>query len=300
LERLKGRRLFVGTPMYAGECHSAYAFALAQLATLCAQLGIALRLYFACNEALITRARNATADEFLRAGDDHLVFIDADIGFDARDVIQAMALQALSAEAPAYDVLAAPYPLKQLAWAQVREAAKQGLGDADPGALARYAGEIPVSPREPASFPADRPVEVTQAGTGFMMIRRETFERYRAHYRHRRYRPEGAGIEAGAGDWIHAFFDTEIDDREANLADELRTFLTATPQATHADLHAFLDAGTAQAEYSGRYLSEDYAFCRRLRAAGMRVWLCPWMAPTHTGSHTFTGSLIDLAALRPA
>ena len=56
----------------------------------------------------------------------------------------------------------------------------------------------------------------------------------------------------------------------------------------------------AQAEYSGRYLSEDYAFCRRLRAAGMRVWLCPWMAPTHTGSHTFTGSLIDLAALRPA
>jgi hypothetical protein len=286
--------------MYAGACHFTYAFALAQLATLCAQLGIALRLYFACHEALITRARNATVDEFLRAGDDHLIFIDADIGFDARDVIEAMALQALSAEAPAYDVLAAPYPLKRLAWDQIREAARRGLGEADAAHLAHHACEIQVSPLDPAPFPVDRPVEVLQAGTGFMMIRRETFDRYRAFYPHRRYVPERLGIEAGAQGWIHAFFDTEIDGRQAHLADEIRAFLTASPQATHAELRAFLDADDdGQAAYSHRYLSEDYAFCRRVRAAGMRVWLCPWMAPTHTGSHTFAGSLLDLAAVAP-
>ncbi len=301
LDRLKGHRLFVGTPMYSGQCCSEYALGIAQLAALCTQLGIQLRFYFACNEALVTKARNITADEFLRSGDETLLFIDADIGFDPRDAVQLLALQVLGDAAADLDVIAAPYPLKTLAWTNVREAAKRGLADGDPATLAGYASGVALSPAQAGGFPIDRPVEVTQAGTGFMLIRRATFDRYRAAYPLRRYRPEAKGMEAAASDQIHAFFDTEIDAKRNNLAAELRAYLSRAPQATPAELLAFVDSEeTAARDYSGNHVSEDYAFCHRVRGAGMKVWLCPWVELTHTGSHTFASRLVDLAGIDAA
>lgn len=309
LERLRGRSLFVGTPMYSGQCCSQYAFAIAQLSALCAQLGIALRFYFPCHEALVTKARNVTADAFLRSGDEHLLLVDADTGFNPRDAIHLMALQALEGDEGgnkgdhsggdgAFDVLAAPCPLKHLAWDNLREAVRRGLADDDAGALARYASNIDVYPAAAAAFPLDRPVEVVQAGTGFMMIRRATLERYRQAYPTRRYRPEQARMKVETSPEIHAFFETEIDSKESNLLAETKAFLARFPQATHAQLLAFLEReDAATGEYSGRHISEDYAFCRRVRAAGMRVWLCPWVELTHVGTYAFTSRLPDLAAI---
>ncbi|MBU6232205.1 hypothetical protein KGP36_06180 [Patescibacteria group bacterium] len=45
--------------------------------------------------------------------------------------------------------------------------------------------------------------------------------------------------------------------------------------------------------WKGRYLSEDYAFCQRWRDIGGVVHLCPDVALTHTGGHTFKGALSD-------
>ena len=36
------------------------------------------------------------------------------------------------------------------------------------------------------------------------------------------------------------------------------------------------------------YLTEDYAFCKRVRDAGMEVWQHLGVNPTHTGMHTFS------------
>lgn len=295
-ERLRGLRLFVGSPMYSGQCCSAFALSLAQLAALCTQIGVQLRFFFACHEALVTKARNVTADEFLRSGDDVLMFIDADIGFDPNDVIRLLALQT-GAEGRAFDVLAAPYPVKTIAWENVREAVRCGRADADAGALAHYASPVAVSPAQDAAFPLDRPVEVTQAGTGFMMIRRGTFERYRAAWPQRRYRPERIGISVDASDEIHAFFETEIDSKPNNLLAEMRAHRARFPQASADELAAFLESEAALHDYSGLHVSEDYAFCRRVREAGMQVWLCPWMELTHTGDLTFAGRLANLAAI---
>lgn len=44
----------------------------------------------------------------------------------------------------------------------------------------------------------------------------------------------------------------------------------------------------------GRYLSEDYAFVRRWQDMGNKVFLCPWMATHHFGTHAFR---LDLPAL---
>ncbi|MDO6416385.1 hypothetical protein Q4F19_18515 [Sphingomonas sp. BIUV-7] len=297
LKRLKGKNLFVGTPMYDGTCTSAFAFAITQLTALCAQLDIGLRFYFLSHEALVTKARNITVDEFLRSGHDALLFIDADIGFDARDALHMLALQMQDAGERTYDVVAAPYPLKRLDWAVVRTAAKAGAGDADAALLARTSSRVAIHPAHDTSFPIDRPVEVTKAGTGFMMIRRATFERYRDVYPTRTYGPGSVAAAGEGATEMHAFFETEIDTKQGHLRDEIKAYLTRFPEATPAEMLAFLDSDEEMGSYSGSHISEDYAFCREVRAAGMKVWLCPWMVLTHTGTHTFTSRLADLGAI---
>ncbi|PZU08170.1 hypothetical protein [Sphingomonas sp.] len=297
LARLKGRTLFVGTPMYDGQCHSAFAFSITQLTALCTQLGIGLRFYFLGHEALVTKARNITVNEFLRSGADHLLFIDADIGFDARDALHLLALQALDPEGRGHDVVAAPYPLKRISWERVLRAARAGVADERPDLLADYSSAIAVHPAHESSFPIRRPVEVTKAGTGFMMIRRETFTRFRDHHPGRAY---GPGSVAGANDTapeMYAFFETEIDSKRANLPREIRSFLDANPEAGADEILAFIESDEAIGRYSGKHISEDYAFCLRVREAGMTIWLCPWMELTHTGSHTFASRLAGLGAI---
>ncbi len=297
LELLKGRKLFVGTPMYDGKCHSEFAFSIAQLTGLCTRLEIDLRFYFACHEALVTKARNTTVDEFLRSGYDHLIFIDADIGFDARDVIQLLTLQMMNDDDRTFDVVAAPYPLKRLSWDLVLRAAKAGLADENSNLLARYSSTVAVSPAYGSSFAINNPIEVTQAGTGFMMIARDTFARYRQHHPLRSYRPDRVGMDQNASSEIYAFFETEIDSKADNIVQEMKTFLSRFPQSTSSDVLAFLESDVAMGSYSGKFVSEDYAFCRRVREVGMKVWLCPWMELTHTGSHQFASRLADLGAM---
>ena len=44
-------------------------------------------------------------------------------------------------------------------------------------------------------------------------------------------------------------------------------------------------------------LSEDYLFCQKARAIGKKVWLCPWMQTSHTGTMIYGGSVGAMAAL---
>lgn len=290
---LRGRRLFVGTPMYDGKCHSDYAFAIARLTGLCTRFDIELHFQFVTHEALVTKARNIIVDGFLRDGGDHLVFIDADIGFDPRDVLHLLALQAAKDDPRGFDVIAAPYPTKVLAWDVILRAAQAGVADGDPDRLADHASRIALYPVDAeARFPIGEPIEVMQAGTGMMMIRRATFERYHAHYPGIAYGPKG---ETSAE--MRAFFRTEIDGKHDHLAREIRDYLSRYPDATHDDLRAFLESEDAMRDYGGRHISEDYAFCRRVRAAGMRVWLCPWMELTHTGIYRFASRLAQMGAI---
>lgn len=296
-DRLKGRRLFVGTPMYGGQCHVDYAFAIAQLSTLCAQLGISLRFHFLCNESLVMRARNLTVDAFLRSDDTHLIFIDADMGFDPRDVIYMLALQG-EGEEDGYDILSAPYPQKKFAWDNIAAAAKAGLVDGDARALEKYASRMIFDPITPETVPLHQPVPARMAGTGFMMIRRATFDRYRAAYPALAFHNDPQLVADGQPAELFAYFDTGIDNKTANLAEELTRFLAARPDASRDDIAAFLaDPASSMAPYTGQFVSEDYMFCHRAQQAGMALWACPWMQLTHSGGYTFRSSLPHLAGL---
>ena len=257
---LQKKKLFVATPMYGGMCAGMYTRSIADLAGSCAKYNIQLQLYYLFNESLITRARNYCVDEFLRSDATHLMFIDSDIGFNPNDVIALLALQ--SDDSP-YDVIGGPYPKKCISWEKIKIAVDKGMADEDPNVLEKYVGDYVFNPKGgQKEIPIGQPVEVMEIGTGFMMIRRQTFDKYKEVYPHLSYKPDHIRTAAFDGSReIHAYFDCIID------------------------------------PVSKRYLSEDYMFCYNTEKAGMKVWLCPWMSMNHVGSYVFGGSLADLASI---
>jgi hypothetical protein len=260
ISELQKKKLFVATPMYGGQCAGMYTRSIADLAAICAKYEIPLQLYYLFNESLITRARNYCADEFLRSDATHLMFIDSDIGFNPQDVIALLALQDDESE---YDIIGGPYPKKCISWEKIKIAVDKGFADEDPNNLEKFVGDYVFNPKGGLKeIPINKPVEVMELGTGFMMIRRKTFGIYKEAYPHLSYKPDHVRTAAFDGSReIHAYFDCIID------------------------------------PVSKRYLSEDYMFCYNTEKAGMKVWLCPWMSMQHVGSYNFGGSLADLAAI---
>ena len=92
----------VCTPMYGDICTGNYARSMMQLTGMFVGYGLVMTSYYVNNDSLITRARNNCVDEFMRSGDTHLMFIDADIGFRPEDVL-AMWSMSVSQN---YDILA--------------------------------------------------------------------------------------------------------------------------------------------------------------------------------------------------
>lgn len=297
IEELRKRKLFVATPMYGGACQGMYTRSIADLSALCARYGIQVRFYFLFNESLITRARNYCADEFMRSGDTHLMFIDSDIGFDPNDVIAMLAL--MTDESP-YDVLTGPYPKKTISWEKIKHAVDKGAADENPQVLEKFVGDFVFNPANgTGTIPINEPAEVLEAGTGFMMIRRNTFEKMTEAYPHQMYKPDHVRTEHFDGSReIMAFFDTPIDHKRTHINNQLDEYLKKNPSATAKDVADFVkDPNNGTREFSKRYLSEDYMFCQWVRNIGLKVWLCPWMKLQHVGMMVFGGSLADLAQI---
>lgn len=297
IEKLRERKLFVAAPMYGGQCAGMFARSIADLSALCTNYGIQVRFYFLFNESLITRARNYCADEFMRSGDTHMMFIDSDIGFNANDVIAMLALQ--DDESP-YDILAGPYPKKCISWEKIKTAVDKGFADENPSVLEKFVGDYVFNPASGGtSIPLNQPVEVMEAGTGFMMIRRKTFEKFAEAYPQQMYKPDHVRTEHFDGSReIMAFFDTPIDHKRTNIGNELQEFLSKNPDASNEEIISFVnDPNNGMRQYTKRYLSEDYMFCQWSRNIGLKVWFCPWMQLQHVGMYVFGGSLADLARI---
>ena len=262
VEELRKANVFVATPMYGGQCAGMYTKSTNDLGMAATKYGIDLNFYYLFNESLITRARNYCVDEFLRSNCTHMIFIDSDIGFHVNDVFALLALQLADPEN--IDIITGPYPKKSISWEKISKAVKMGHADENPFALENFVGDYVFNPAKGVTeFRVDQPVEVLEAGTGFMCIPRATFEKYEEAYPEYKYLPDHIRTDAFDGSReIMAYFDCIID-----------------PE-------------------SKRYLSEDYMFCQNVRKAGMKVWMCPWMELKHMGSYIFGGSLGAMAAIQ--
>lgn len=259
MEELKKNRIFLATPMYGGMCHGLYMKAALELQGLCMQYGIDIRFSFIFNESLITRARAYCSDEFLRSDCTHLLFIDADVAYEPRDVIAMLALDK--------EIIGAPYPKKSINWKGIKEAVLKNP-DIDPKTLQDLVGEYVFNVVNGTErFDISGPVEVMELGTGFMMIKREVLEKMEKEFPQLSYLPDHIGQEHFDGSRrITMFFDTVIDSKDSIIGDG-----------------------------SERYLSEDYFFCRLWKKMGGKIWLCPWMKTAHIGTYHFTGDLPKIA-----
>jgi hypothetical protein len=259
-EEIRKRSLMIAVPMYGGKCDGIFAKSMLDLTSKLTAHGIKHAHYFLFNESLIPRARNYCVDEFMRSDFTHFMFIDSDIAFNPDDVIAMLAIQG---EDSPYDVLTAAYPKKTIAWEKIKHAVDKGFADDNPSELENFVGDFVFNPKAgTSSIPISEPAEVLEAGTGFMMVRRKTFEIFAEKFPQYAYRPDHVRTAAFDGSRkIHMYFQSEIDPK------------------------------------SERYLSEDYWFCQKIQELGLKVWMCPWMRLAHQGSFVFGGSLAHMAAL---
>ena len=259
VEELRKNKVFVATPMYGGMAHGLYIKSCLDLQTTMNKYGIETKFSFLFNESLITRARNYLVDEFLRTDFTHLLFIDSDIHYAPQDVIALLALDK--------DVVGGPYPKKSINWKNVADTARKHP-NLDPKELEKLVGEYVFNVvKGTKQFTVTEPLEVMEIGTGYMMVKREVFEKMKAEYPMIRYKPDHVGQANFDGTrYIHAYFDTVIDTKDS-----------------------IVGGG------SDRYLSEDYMFCQMWRKIGGKVFLCPWMKTQHIGTYAFTGNMPAVA-----
>lgn len=261
IDEIKKHKIFIGTPMYGAQCAGTYTKSSTDLAMMCAANGIGIQFYYLFNESLIQRARNYIADEFMRSDCTHLVFIDADIGFNPRDILGLLAVNIAAPDK--HNIVTGLYPKKTIAWEKVSKAAKAGKGDENPFDLEEYTADYVFNPVQKSStINLGEPLEVAEAGTGFMLIPRATFEKFAKAYPELSYKPDHVRTDNFDGTRnIHAYFDCIID------------------------------------PVTRRYLSEDYFFCKKSRDAGMHVYACPWMQLQHIGTYIFKGNLGKIGQL---
>jgi hypothetical protein len=234
--------LMIGTPCYGGLVTQRYMQSICNLLEFGNANGVAISVELLGYDSLVTRSRNTLVATFLdNPTATHLMFIDADIGFTPAQVARMLALDK--------EVVAGMYPLKIVNYGpevidRVRE------GESLESAQLRYVG-TPHPPETREEIDGFTTGEF--AGAGFLMMRREVFEKLIIAYPETRYTAAHNAAVPSLSPNQYALFDCMIE-----------------PE-------------------TGHYLSEDYAFCRRWRAMGGQLWLDLRSQLMHIGPREFYG-----------
>ena len=182
-------------------------------------------------DSLVTRARNKLVDNFLKQKEyTHLFFIDADIIFQPQEFIRVLLFDK--------PLTAAGYPIKHDG--PIEE------GDASQGWCINFPlGKYDLKDNDKGFK------KVNYAGTGFMCIERQVFEKIIKEYPSIEYQTD-----------VRA----KIDDKRE------------TQEVMGNEEYAFFDCGIQgkgvleDKENTQRYLSEDYYFCQLWKQCGGEIW----------------------------
>jgi hypothetical protein len=217
IDYLRTTRVHICMPCYGGMLTESTFMSYIKWANTCRQLGIDWTMETMTNESLISRARNTLVAKFLANPDStHLMFIDADIGWEPWHLLVMLNRQV--------DVIGGLYPMKTLPVKWV----VNGFDGAEEG--------------------EDGLQEVSKTGTGFMLVKRDVFEKLNAHPAVRPFNND-IGLPKELDQHLRTYYDTAV--RE------------------------------------NRYYSEDWTFCENWRDIGGKVWVDKRVLLKHTGSYVF-------------
>jgi len=248
-------KIFIGTPCYGGMISADYFKSCMQLVALAATKKIELQFATIGNESLITRARNTIVQLFMDGDYSHLMFIDADIAFNPESIIRMIDYDK--------DVVTGVYPRKTIDWTKVKKKLKEDPNISE-DELAATSLQYNLTVKNPNRIEANNGfIEVMDGATGFMLIKKNVFERMASVYPELKFKPDQHINQPHdkefnyhkTSDWNYTFFDTMIE-----------------PETK-------------------RYLSEDYAFCRLWQNMGGKIYADILSGMTHYGNYAFRGNV---------
>jgi hypothetical protein len=162
---LAGRSVFIALPAYDFKVSLKLAISLAQFAQQAQQHGVDIQIGSICGCSVVSRARNLLAQDMLDSDCTDLMFIDADINFEAADIFRLMAW---TSDPKRGIVAGVP---------RTRSTAKQYIATLD-----QDDGEI--------TMDGMGLVRAKRVATAFMMVRRDVFETLDAAHPEWRYYDE--------------------------------------------------------------------------------------------------------------
>lgn len=136
------------TPCYGGMVHAAHMGSCLRLKEELTKIGLVHDWLLGTNESLVPRARMEMTASFLGTKYSHMMWIDADLGFEPQDVAKLWNLET--------DIAVGVYAMKK------RDA--QWFAAWKDGALVKDLDQF------------KEPIEVDYAGTGFMLLSRKAIE----------------------------------------------------------------------------------------------------------------------------
>ena len=175
--------LFI-TPAYGGQVTVPYTLSMMSCLNTLNLLGIKSNYFIGSSSSLVTRARNEMAVEFLANREfTHLFWVDADVGFSAESVLRFLRSD--------LDVVAGLYPIKRFDWpVDIPDGTTRLNAELFHRLALKYPVNSDINSPEYRQPNQDGFMQVTEAPTGFMCIKRSVFDQMIKEYPNLQYVPD--------------------------------------------------------------------------------------------------------------
>lgn len=206
--------LVLATPAFGGQVMGPYVSSVLKLQLACRRRGLQFHVLVHHGDALIQRARQDLVARFLQQEEaTHLLFVDADIGFEPEQAFRLLDFGA--------DMAAAVYPLKWTNPEGIKALAREGKDKPDASVLSYvYEPEEPGKQEIREGF-----MRVRFAGTGFLLLKRKALLSMMERYPQLKYKGSYAAEDPLAGSpHRYALFNCMIDPKTGEFLSEDYSF----------------------------------------------------------------------------
>lgn len=238
----------IALPCYDRQLTEPFTMSLIQACIYFKQIGMRFGIG-TISDSLISRARNSIVAKFMAAEQfTHLLFIDVDLKFNHNDILKMLWHDK--------DVMTGSYPIKDINWEKVQKLVQSGV---EPNKLAAKATRFVVNPVSAGQNKIETDngaIAVHDAGTGFMLIKREVFTKMFEAYPELKFQDDTGSLKGDELKHTYALFNSYVDENK-------------------------------------RFLSEDYGFCRYWQKIGGKIWVDPAVELSHFGRFVYEGNMVD-------